>query len=337
MTWSNLHRTRTLARLAATVFGVLAWALIGATAAQAADAVFPVGSRVGLVPPPDMKPSSTFVGFADAENSTIILVAAFPAEAFAALEKSMTPDALKKQGIDTREPMTIAGGTGFLLTGKQTVEGTSYRKWMLVAPVGGITALVTLRAPDQSKKYTDQMVRTLLATVAVRPNVPDSERLGLLPFKVGDLAGFRIDDVLPGRALMLVDIPAGADQSGKTAPAGNKVAAGQPIDARFLIAALPGGPTETKDDDTFARVTFDQIGGITNVRVQDAEPLRIGNQSGYETLAKAKDPQGTDLMVVQWLRFGTGGYMQMVGISNADQWPGMLMRLRKIRDSINVE
>ena len=337
MNWSNLYRARTLTSLAAAVFAVLAWALIAAIAVQAAAAVFPAGSRVGLVPPPGMAPSPNFIGFDDAENGTVILVATFPAEAFGPLEQSMIPDALKKQGIDTREPMALAGGAGFLLTGKQTVEGTSYRKWMLVAPVGGITALVTVRSPEQNKKYTDQMVRTMLATVAVRPNVPDAERLSLLPFKVGDLAGFHIDDVLPGRALMLVDIPAGGDPAGKAAQAGNKDAPGQPIDARFLIAALPGGPTQTKDDDTFARVTFDQIGGIANVRIQDAEPLRIGNQLGYETLAKAKDAQGTDLMVVQWLRFGTGGYMQMIGISHADLWPGMLMRLRKIRDSINVE
>ena len=45
------------------------------------------------------------------------------------------------------------------------------------------------------------------------------------------------------------------------------------------------------------------------MRIQDAEPLRIDGQSGYQTLAKAKDAQGdTDIMVVQWLRFGTGGY-----------------------------
>ena len=337
MNWSKLYGARIFASQAAAIFVVLALA----AAAQAADAVYPIGSRVGLVPPPDMKPSTNFIGFEDGENRAMILVAAFPAEAFDALQKSMVPDALKKQGIDAREPLAVAGGTGFLLTGQQTVDGTAYRKWMLVAPVGGITTLVTVRAPEQNKNYTDQTVRAMLATVAVRPTVPDAERLSLLPFKVGDFAGFHIDDVLPGRALMLVDVPAAGDQSGKAAQDGNqdanKDAAGQPVDARFLIAALPGGPTESRDDDTFARVAFDQIGGIGEVRVQDAEPLRINGQSGYETLAKAKDAQGTDLMVVQWLRFGTGGYMQMIGISHADLWPGMLMRLRKIRDSISTE
>jgi hypothetical protein len=323
---------RMVAGIAAAAFAVLVWASAG----QAADAVFPTGSRVGLVPPPGMKPSTNFVGFEDPENEAAILVAAFPAEAFSALDKSMVPDALKKQGIDSREPMKVAGTTGFLLTGKQAAGGTSYDKWMLVAPAGDVTALVTVRAPEENKKYTDQTVHATLATLAVRPSVPDSERLSLLPFKVGDLAGFHIDDVLPGRALMLVDVSAN-DTSGKTPPKGNDEPAGQPIDARFLIAALPGGPNEPSDDENFARVTFDQIGGIGDVRIQDAEPLRIEGQPGYETLAKAKDPRGTDVMVVQWLRFGTGGYMQMIGIANADLWPGMLMRLRTIRDSVNTE
>lgn len=333
MNWSKLYKARTLASLVAATFAIL----VGATATQAADAIFPTGSRIGLVPPLNMPRSPHFMGFEDTDNGAAILLATFPADAFNYLDKSMVLEALKKQSIDTREPFVAHAGTGFLLSGKQTVEAASFRKWMLVAPAGNLTALVTVRAPEESSKYTDQVVRAALATLAVRPSVPDAERLSLLPFKVGDLAGFHIDDVLPGRALMLADTPAGGDQSGKAAPDGNKDAEGQAVDARFLIAAMPGGPNEAKDDDNFARVTFGQIGGIADVRVQDAEPLRIGGQSGYETLATAKDAQGTKLMVVQWLRFGSGGYMQMTGISHADLWPGMLMRLRKIRDSINTE
>ncbi len=330
---NQIHAARALASLAAAVFAVLAWAL----PARAADAIFPTGSRIGLVPPLTMPLSPHFMGFEDPDNSAAILLATFPANAFGYLDKSMVPDALKKQGIDNREPFTARTGVGFLLSGKQTTPDASFRKWMLVAPAGDVTALVTVRVPDQSNKYTDQVVRAALSTLAVRASVPDAERLSLLPFKVGDLAGFHIDDVLPGRALMLVHEPAGGEQSDKAPNDENKDAAGHRVDARFLIAALPGGPTEPKDNDSFARVTFDRIGGIADVRVQDAEPLRINGQSGYQTLAKAKDTQGTDLMVVQWLRFGTGGYMQMIGIAHADLWPQMLTRLRKVRDSIDTE
>ncbi len=69
-----------------------------------------------------------------------------------------------------------------------------------------------------------------------------------------------------------------------------------------------------------------------------SEPLRIGGQSGYQTMAEAKDVRtGTDLMVVQWLRFGSGGYLQMVGIAPADAWTGTLARLRTVRDSVELK
>jgi hypothetical protein len=148
---------------------------------------------------------------------------------------------------------------------------------------------------------------------------------------VGDMAGFHIDDVLPGRALMLVDTPteaskdeASQDQDGRTRV------------THFLIAAMQGGPEEPKDRDGFARDTFDQIGGIKDVKIQDAEPLRIGGLPGYQTLAKAKDGQSdTDIMIVQWLRFGGGGFIQMIGIGRADLWPDAFTRLRTVRDSID--
>ena len=108
---------------------------------------------------------------------------------------------------------------------------------------------------------------------------------------------------------MLVDEPAGQRKPTTTPTDENK-------DWRRTPASMPVSSSprcradrpKPKDDDNFARVTFDQIGGIKDVRIQDAEPLRIDGQSGYQTLAKAKDAQGdADLMVVQWLRFGTGG------------------------------
>ncbi|HTZ01786.1 MAG TPA: hypothetical protein VMC05_05570 [Xanthobacteraceae bacterium] len=323
--------------LAAAIVAVLFW-----TQPVRAEPVFPIGSRIGMVPPPGMSLSQTFAGFEDASDNAAILLATFPGDAFATLDKSMVPSALQKQGIEKREPFQAAAGNGFLLTG----EHPPFREWMLIAPAGNVTALVTVRTPLQDNKYTDQAVRTALATLAVRASIPDAERLSLLPFTVGNLAGFKIEDVLPGRALMLVHLTAATPSADKNAPdkksagavsaaAGSTDVEGHPIDARLLIAALQGGPTDAKDDDLFARTIFNQIGGISDVRVQDAEPLRLSGQSGYETLAKAKDAEGkTDLMVVQWLRFGSGGYMQMVGTARADAWPDVFMRMRTVRDSI---
>lgn len=334
---SNKHRTiRAYACFAAAV-ALMVWAI----PARAADPIFPVGSRIGLVPPAGLVSSSTFMGFEDRSKHVAILLATFPPDAFEQLEKSMVPEALKKQGIaiDKREPMELGAGRGFLLSGKQTINNEPFRKFMLVAAAGNVTALVSVQVPNQDNTYTDAAVRDALATLAVR-DVPDAERLSLLPFTVGDMAGFRIDDVLPGRAVMLVDGPPGTAQTSKepdgTAPASdNTDTSGRPVNARFLIAALPGGPTELKNAGDFARSAFQQIGGIKNVRIQDAESLRIGGQPGYETLANAKDPQGdAELRVVQWLRFSGGAYIQMVGIARADVWLDVFARLRKVRDSV---
>jgi hypothetical protein len=325
------------ARYLAAAIMVLAVALILPTTlpAWAADPIFPVGSRLGIVPPPGMVQSRNFVGFEDPEKNAAILFTTLPAQAYDSLDKTMVPDAMKKDGVDVdkREPIQLSFGKGFVLSGTQTTDKGRYRKWLVVAAAGNVTALVTVQVPDQDAAYPDKTMRDAIATLVMRDRVPDAEQLSLMPFTVGDTAGFHIDEVLPGRAMMLVDRPANtaADQAkdqGQSKPV-------PMLNARLFIAAMPGGPVEPGDRNTFARTTFQQIVGIKDVQVQDAEPLRIGGQQGFETLAKAKDAQSdTDVMVVQWLRFGTAGFLQMIGIARADTWPTMFTRLRAVRDSI---
>jgi hypothetical protein len=307
--------TRICACLAAAALALLAISL----PARAADPIFPPGSRIGLVPPPGMVTSRTFPGFEDPDKNAAILITTLPAAAYAELEKSSVAEAFKKQGVtfEKREPIQLGFGKGFIVTGKQVTDKASYRKWLLTAPADGLTALISVQAPEQDKTYTDAAIHAALSTVAVRDSVPDTERLSLLPFTVAEMSGFHIEDVLPGRALMLVDSPNGS------------------LHARLLIAALQGGPIDANNRDTFARLAFDEIGGIRDVHITMAEPLRIGGQAGYQTVAQAKDTQsGTDIMVVQWLRFGSGGFLQMIGIARADAWADVFNRLRAIRDGV---
>jgi hypothetical protein len=306
--------------------------------AWAADPIFPTGSRLGIVPLAGMVASRNFIGFEDPQKNAAILFTTLPAQAYDSLDKSMVPEAMKKDGVDVdkREPIQLNIGKGFLLSGAQTTNNARYRKWLLVAAAGNITALVTLQVPDKDPAYTDKTLRDTLTTLALRDSVPDAEQLSLVPFKIGDMAGFHIDEVLPGRALMLIDKPAdtASDQAKSQSKDQSKDA--PTLNARLFIAAMPGGPAEPVDRSNFARTTFQQIVGIKEVQIQDAEPLRIGSQQGFETLAKAKDAQSdTDVMVVQWLRFGTAGFLQMVGIARADSWPTVFTRLRTVRDSID--
>jgi hypothetical protein len=319
--------------------------------ARAEDPIFPPGSRVGLVPPAGMVASNTFDGFADPGKDAAILITVLPAAAFPQMDKTLDVDTLRKQGVslEKRESMQLSFGKGFLLIGRQTADKTRYKKWLLVAGSSDLTALVTVQVPEQEDKtYPDRAVRAALATLTIRAKVPEAEELGLLPFSVGDFAGFHVEDVLRGRALMLSDA-AGAKDTNKdnSKDATNKDAtnkdatretASTGVDARMLIAALPGGPAEPDGRANFARLSFNEIGGIRDVTITLSEPLRIGGQSGFQTMADAKDARtGSDVRVIQWLRFGGGGYLQMVGIGNADSWVGVLARLRTVRDSVELK
>src|SRR5262245_64662796 len=192
---------------------VLALALVQAPV-RAAEVVYPPGSRIGLAPPPGLAPSRNFFGGyedPDPDSNVVIKMAALPVEAYAELDKTMGAEALKRQGLtfESREAMPLSTGKAFLVVGHQEVDKTNVRKWLLVASSPGLTAFVTVQVPDAAKaRYPDAAIRAALVTLAVRTTLPTEEQLGLVPFKVGELAGFRLAGVIPGRAVMLSDAPA---------------------------------------------------------------------------------------------------------------------------------
>jgi hypothetical protein len=158
----------------------------------------------------------------------------------------------------------------------------------------------------------------------VRATVPAEEQLALVPFKVGELAGFRIAGVIPGRAVMLRDAP--ATTSG--APEGA-------MEPHILVAIAPGAPAQSTERDAFARDLFAAIPNLKDVRIENAEPLRMGSQPGHQILATGRDAaSGATITVAQWVRFGGGAYLQMVGIARSDAWKDAYPRFRSVRDSI---
>ena len=301
---------------------------VGAVPAAAADVAYPPGSRIGLAPPPGMVTSKNFFGYEDAENNAAIILLALPPQAYADLDKSITADTLKQQGLtfETREDMPLSTGKAFLVLAHHEVEKVTIRKWILVAASSSLTALVTVQIPEAAQAlYPDAAIRASLATLAIRNTVPVEEQLSLLPFKVGELAGFRVGGIVPGRALMLGD--AATDPPGM----------GTITEPHIFVAISPGGPVQTGDRDAFARDVFATIPNIRDVRITTSEPLRIGGQQGHQILADAKDQTGAaGLTVVQWLRFGGGAYLQMVGIARAEAWKDAYPRFRSVRDGIDT-
>jgi len=291
---------------------------------RAADVLYPTASPVGLAPPAGMEVSTSFFGFEDRDNNVSLGMVTFPAEAYAELEKTITSEALKKQGItvETREPAALFDGKGFLIVGGQQIDKVHVRKWLLFAALPGLTALITVQVPDAAAaRYSDAVVRAALRTVTVRASVPAEEQLALLPFKVGDLAGFGVLGVIPGRAVMLSDAKPNVP--------------GSPGESHILVALGASGPVPNADRDQFAREVLLNIPDFKGVRVTGSEPLRFGGQQGHQIFARALDAaSGEELSVVQWLRFGGAGYMQLLGVARPDAWRDAYPRFRAVRDGI---
>ena len=293
--------------------------------AAAADAVFPVGSRLGLVPPPGLKPATSFPGFEDQQNGVFIRLVALPGKAFAEIEKTMTNDALKKQGMTVEKRETAAAAAAATPSWRscaRTPAAGRIRKWLLIAPIDNLTALVSLEMPlKPPAPYTDDVIRTALTSLATRPHVPADEQLTLVPFKVGDIAGLRLVRVVPGVAVQFTDGPKDALEATE-----------QP---HLVIAASPGGPADSRDRDQFARNAMSGLPPFKDLRIVSSEPMRIGGQPGHEVRAQAKDAQtGADIEIVQWLRFGTGAYLRILGFAPKDKWTEMFTRFRAVRDGL---
>jgi hypothetical protein len=303
---------------------LFALALVAAAPAHAADPVFPTASRIGLVAP-GFTPSTRFPGFENQFASALITLAELPADAYADVEKGFSNDeSLKSRGwtIKLREPLTFKDGKGFFIAGPQESQGQKRYEAVMVANTGGITSLVSVQMiAESSATITDAVLRDMFKTVVVRATVPESERLAVLPYKIGNLAKFRLVKSAHQGVALLTD-----------GPKDEVVAVEQPF---LLIAIAPGAAPKPEERDAFARRAFSSAPGIKDVKITRAEPLRMGQAQGYEIVADAKDAtSGTEVTTVQWLRFGQNAYMQMFAIVRKTAWNDVFPRLRQIRDSI---
>jgi hypothetical protein len=303
---------------------------LSATAAGAAEVIYPPASRIGIIPPPGMQLSARYWGFEDREKGAVLLLSGLPARAFAEFERSDGAEVLKQQGatLERRETLTLAVGTALLVEGlyheaaKEGAPPSKGRAWMLVASTPDLTVLAAARVPEAAQEaYPEATIRAAFASLKVRPQVPVEEQLGLLPFKVSELAGFKIGGILLGRAVTLTDV-AGA-------------AADKAIAPRLTVTLLPSVSVDTTDRNELARTILGTVTGIKEVHVSESQMLRLGGQQTHELMATAKEAEsGADIGLVQWLRFGGSASLHLFGIAPATAWTQAYARFRSVRDGI---
>jgi hypothetical protein len=315
-------KRRAFARLLA-LGPVIAFASAVAVQAAAAEPIFPTASRIGMIPPPGMSASAAFPGFEDRDSNSFIRLIALPGKAFAEIEKTLSSETLKKQGlaIEKRESFTMPAGKGILVIAQQNTGSERIRKWLLIAPLGELTALASVEVPLSVTRYPPAAIRAALQTLTTRANVPAEEQLTQVPFKMGDLSGFRVVRVVPGMALQLTE-----------GPKDELEASEQP---HLVISVAPGGPQQPGDREKFARLALGGLPAFKELRLVSSDSMRIGGMPGHEVRANGKDPKtGADIEIVQWLRFGSGAYMRIVAFAPKENWAAALARFRAVRDGL---
>lgn len=288
------------------------------------DPVYPPGSRVGLEVPGDFKPSTHFPGFEDTDRKASIAILDLPSSAYFELETAAFNNLPNDLQQAKRESFPFNSGIGFLISGVVQKDGKTLHRWSLLAQAVGdkiqnLTTLINVEVPESALAvYSDAAVRKALASVTFRPS-PIKEQLSLLPFRFGDLAGFEVLQVTPTGTVVLADNP---DDKFTDRP-------------MMIVSIGRGGPTDPADRSRFARDMV-ATAPVRDLSIKSAESMRINRAPGHEIRADGKDPSGKPVSMVQWLRFGSGGYLRIIGAGPTDEWNQFFDRFRTVRDAIEA-
>jgi hypothetical protein len=287
----------------------------------AADPVFPPGMRVGLTPLVGLVRAKSFVGFETEDQSVKVLVSELPAEAYADVANAFKANpagagAIKPQSVET------TAGLAYYTTESAKDGATNLRRYSMILPGGTFSAYVAVQVPENASKiYTDEAVRQMFASAAIRKEIPTEEQLELMPFRVGEFADFKnVRTLAPGAAIILAD--------------GNETTGFEP--APFVVIGIIGSaPAHPDDRGRFAQQTATSIPGVREARMTMSEPVRIDGMPGYETRLDAiSGKENTPVTLVQWLRFGGGSTLRIIGSAPREEWPKAFPRFRAVRDGI---
>ena len=293
--------------------------------ALAAEAVFPPGVRVGMVPLVGLSRAKTFIGFETEDEGVKVLVAELPPEAYGEVMNAFKANPTGTGGVKP-ESIETAAGTAYY-TAENAKNGASIvRRYSMILSGGTFSGYVAVQVPENASKiYTDDAVRQMFASAVIRKEVPVEEQLGLMPFKVSDLSDFKhVRTLAPNAGILLAD---GDEKTGFEA-------------APFMVIGLMGSaPTQPEDRGRYAEQAARSIPGVRNWRITMSEPVRIDGMAGYETrLDATSGKDNTPVTVVQWLRFGGGqNSLRIIGSAPRDEWTKAFPRFRAVRDGIQPQ
>ncbi len=301
---------------------LLAMLMVAGVGFVNAEPVFPPGLRVGLEPAGDFKAGSGISGFQDRDRKATIGIAELPAAAYGELVKAMFGQVPASATDIERELFPFQNGIGYLHEARTVDNGVATKRWLFLAMPAGLkqafVAVINVSIPETaSSVYSDATVRKMLASITVR-DPPIEEQLGLIPFKLEELAGFRVASVTPD-SVLVID---GPDDD--------------PTKRPYMVVTIGRAqPSQLDDRGRFSRDLLAQS-PLRELTLQSAEQMRISGAPGFEIRGRAEDMRNNKVAVVQWVRFIGSGFIRIIGIAPSEQWDEMFSRFRAVRDGVEL-
>jgi hypothetical protein len=302
------------------IFNLIAIALVLGVGVADAEPVFPPGLRIGLEPAPGLAGRPGLSGFEDTKRKASVRIVELPTASYGQLVSNLFGAAPPGAKNVTRELFSFQDGVGYLYDAHIVENGTAERRWFLLSmPLtdgAPFVAVVDVRIPDTARSaYSEAAVKKMLSSIAIR-KPPIEEQLGLIPFKLQDLAGFKVKSVAPDT----VFIADGSSEDSSPHP--------------YMVVSIGGASTTEMDDrGRFSRdlLAHTPLPGLT---IQSAEDMRIGGTPGFEIRGRVQGPGNSELSIVQWVRFLGGGFIRIVGVVPREQWEETFNRFRAVRDGV---
>ena len=291
-------------------------------ATATAQPVFPPASPIGFEPAAGLKLADRFPGFEDPDRKAIVSIIDLPAARYEEVLNTAFAEAPPGLRNVTRESFPYQSGIGYLLTADATEEGIEWRRFYLIAiPFGApadaqFVAFVKVGVPQAAREvYSDETVRRMLASMTFR-EVPVEEQLGQLPYQLSELSGFRVARAAGGAAFLIDG--AGSDMNRHP----------------YMVVSVGSGATANAEERARAARNLLAAAPLRDITIQSAESMRLSNSPAYEIRAQAQNAAGEPVSLVQWVRFGSGGFMQIVGVGPRADWEALFPRFRAVRDGI---
>ena len=148
--------------------------------------------------------SRRFPGFEDADNKVAIGLLELPPPAYESVEKSMfgkvpaRRDRRKARDVSLRRRHRLSPHRQDRGQRRHPAQMVPARRARSAGPNADLAALVTVDVPEAGARASTptKLVRAALASVTFRAP-PLAEQLAMLPFKLDDLAGFRVMQAMP--------------------------------------------------------------------------------------------------------------------------------------------